>query len=306
MAKCNSTCLSISIFDRAMSFSTGYKDIQRSSVRGRHVELSGYEESDYGSRDEESSGSRSSAEMSTDEDVDEMEQATHLTSMSGASTSRWEATRRVGFARSKDVTPTGIDIDAGRFPCCLVWTALPGITACFPVIGHMGIADSRGVVYDFAGPYHIGVDALAFGRCLRYVALDPSRIPSAAPPTTGQGKGEGGGHAVPALTPAQAWDAALDAGCDVYSERMHNICCDNCHSHVARCLNSMGRGGYPMPAWLRALPLGQGAGNWTMVHLAFLMVFHGRWTSPCAALQVMLPFFLVLALILGLRYGLAG
>jgi len=39
-----------------------------------------------------------------------------------------------------------------RYPFCIVWTPLPGITTLLPFIGHMGIADSRGVIYDFAGP----------------------------------------------------------------------------------------------------------------------------------------------------------
>ena len=37
----------------------------------------------------------------------------------------------------------------------------------------MGIADSRGVIYDFAGPYTIGVDDMAFGSPTRYLQLDP-------------------------------------------------------------------------------------------------------------------------------------
>lgn len=39
----------------------------------------------------------------------------------------------------------------------------------------MGIADSRGVIYDFAGPYTIGEDNMAFGRPTRYLQLDPGR-----------------------------------------------------------------------------------------------------------------------------------
>lgn len=43
------------------------------------------------------------------------------------------------------------------------------------VSGHMGIADSRGVIYDFAGPYTIGEDHMAFGRPTRFLQLDPER-----------------------------------------------------------------------------------------------------------------------------------
>jgi hypothetical protein len=30
------------------------------------------------------------------------------------------------------------------------------------------------------------------------------------------------------------WDAAVGEGCEIYSKRMHNLCLDNCHSHVAK------------------------------------------------------------------------
>ncbi|CAH8431901.1 unnamed protein product [Schistosoma bovis] len=50
-----------------------------------------------------------------------------------------------------------------RFPYSIVWTPIPLLTWFFPFIGHMGIANSYGVIYDFAGPYTIGEDQMAFG-----------------------------------------------------------------------------------------------------------------------------------------------
>jgi hypothetical protein len=38
-----------------------------------------------------------------------------------------------------------------RYPYCIVWTPLPPITWLVPFIGHMGIATSAGIIYDFAG-----------------------------------------------------------------------------------------------------------------------------------------------------------
>lgn len=84
--------------------------------------------------------------------------------------------------------------------------------------GHTGIADSRGVIYDFAGPYTIGVGKLTFSPPTRYIQLDP------------------------AFCSQQNWDEGIANGNEVYKQRMHNICCDNCHSHVAKCLNNMGYG----------------------------------------------------------------
>lgn len=51
-----------------------------------------------------------------------------------------------------------IDAHKDRFPFCIVWTAIPCLTWFFPFVGHMAIADSQGIIYDFAGPYTIGKD----------------------------------------------------------------------------------------------------------------------------------------------------
>mmetsp|Transcript_46429 Transcript_46429/g.34104 ORF Transcript_46429/g.34104 Transcript_46429/m.34104 type:complete len:112 (+) Transcript_46429:43-378(+) len=58
-----------------------------------------------------------------------------------------------------------------RFPYCIVWTPLPLITWLIPCIGHTGIALSQGVIHDFAGPFTIGIDNLAFGETHKYVRL---------------------------------------------------------------------------------------------------------------------------------------
>ncbi|RYG93739.1 DUF778 domain-containing protein [archaeon] len=84
--------------------------------------------------------------------------------------------------------------------------------------GHTGIADSEGCIYDFAGPYTIGVGKLAFSSPAKYVQLDPAKCTQ------------------------KDWNTGIAGGCDMYRGRMHNICCDNCHSHVAKCLNLMGYG----------------------------------------------------------------
>ncbi len=65
-----------------------------------------------------------------------------------------------------------IDVDEARFPCCIVWTPLPLITWFLPFIGHTGIGMSDGILHDFAGPYTIGIDDLAFGETHKYVQLD--------------------------------------------------------------------------------------------------------------------------------------
>lgn len=62
-----------------------------------------------------------------------------------------------------------------------------------------------------------------------------------------------------------------------YRTRMHNICCDNCHSHVAYALNSLEISAY-------------GIRNWDMIKLCFLIFFRARFISFGGFLVQFLPF----------------
>ncbi|TRY95969.1 hypothetical protein DNTS_026795, partial [Danionella cerebrum] len=111
-----------------------------------------------------------------------------------------------------------IDPSISRYPYCIVWTPIPVLSWLFPFIGHMGICTSTGVIRDFAGPYFVSEDNMAFGRPTKYWMLDASKV-------------YGGGSNV--------WDTAVHNASEEYKQRMHNLCCDNCHSHVAMALNLM-------------------------------------------------------------------
>ncbi|XP_076244060.1 transmembrane protein 222 [Calliopsis andreniformis] len=146
-----------------------------------------------------------------------------------------------------------IDPERQRFPFCIVWTPLPILTYFLPFIGHMGIATSTGVIRDFAGPYHVSEDSMAFGKPTKYWQLDHT-------------KAKGG---------AQGWDAAVTEASEIYKTRMHNLCCDNCHSHVATALNLMSY---------------DNSNSWNMVKLAFLMLLHGKYVSFPGFLKTWAPF----------------
>ena len=119
----------------------------------------------------------------------------------------------------------------------------------FPFIGHTGITDSAGIICDFQGPYFVGTEgSMAFGNPTRYIQvrsnhlqrtrtqverrqmyllfrmqLDPAKVKN-----------------IPAgMTAVEAWDAAVDEANRTYCKRMHNLFCDNCHSHVCRALQTM-------------------------------------------------------------------
>ncbi len=81
---------------------------------------------------------------------------------------------------------------------------------------------------------------------------------------------------------ADEWDAMIQEANEVYRGRMHNICCDNCHSHVAYALNKLNLYGI----------------RWDMVKLCFLVFFRARFLSLNGFLAQFGPFLLILLLII--------
>ncbi len=100
---------------------------------------------------------------------------------------------------------------------------------------------------------------MAFGPATRYLKMDI---------------GEGG-------CTSERWDEAISEADEIYRGRMHNICCDNCHSHVARALNIM--------------PYGNT--KWDMVKLCFLVFFRARFVSVGSVLYQFVPFAVIVILL---------
>ncbi|KAI6242978.1 hypothetical protein M3Y99_00208500 [Aphelenchoides fujianensis] len=138
-------------------------------------------------------------------------------------------------------TSTGMSVNERRhrFPFSVVWTPIPIISWLLPFVGHMGICTSRGVIRDFAGSYYVSEDQMGFGWPTCYLQLDPEKV-------------DGG---------AQAWDNAVAEASEEYKHHMHNLFCDNCHSHTALALNLMRYNGKT---------------NWNMFTLCFLTFFKGK------------------------------
>ncbi|CAL4122340.1 unnamed protein product, partial [Meganyctiphanes norvegica] len=104
------------------------------------------------------------------------------------------------------VTVDRMDISRHRFPVCIVWTPLPLITWFLPFIGHMGISMCSGVIRDFAGPYFVSEDNMAFGWPTKYWQLDAYRA-------------QGGPN---------SWDRSVILASEEYSGRMgSNYCCNS-------------------------------------------------------------------------------
>lgn len=104
---------------------------------------------------------------------------------------------------------------------------------------------------------------MAFGRPTKYWQLKP---------------------AVRARGGVAGWDRAVTEASDIYKGRMHNLLCDNCHSHVATALNLMEY---------------DGATNrgWNMVRLAVLMFVHGKYVGWLAWIKTWAPFVIIVVFI---------
>ena len=83
---------------------------------------------------------------------------------------------------------------------------------------------------------------------------------------------------------AVMWDRMIQEANEFYRGRVHNICMDNCHSHVAYALNKMG---YEM----------YGIKNWDMVKLCFLVFFRARFLSFSGFVAQFLPFVILVSVI---------
>lgn len=91
-----------------------------------------------------------------------------------------------------------IDLTNHRYPFCIVWTPIPLLTWLFPLIGHMGICTSKGIIRDFAGSYFVSTDKMGFGDPTKYWKLDPTL----------------------ANNGVTGWDEAVEKASNIYTKRM--------------------------------------------------------------------------------------
>ena len=112
-----------------------------------------------------------------------------------------------------------------RYPYCIVWTPIPCISWLIPSIGHAGICNSEGIIHDFAAPYYISVDNMAFGYPTKAVILELTR------------------------KEFLEYDKAVEYGKNCYKKLEYDFFTNNCHSFIATVLNKLqykGRSNYTM------------------------------------------------------------
>ncbi len=78
--------------------------------------------------------------------------------------------------------PTSSDDKSDRhetvFPSSIVWCTIPILSDVFPLVGHVGVTNSSGWIYDFIGDGTIHQSAsnnLSFNRVMRVIPLDESK-----------------------------------------------------------------------------------------------------------------------------------
>lgn len=108
-----------------------------------------------------------------------------------------------------------LNVATGRWPYCLVWTPIPFLTWFLPTIGHTGIANSEGIIYDFSDDRAVTVDNFSFGKPTKFYQFDTRWIPKS---------GE------------LSWDQAIKEVGESYKKTLHGIF-NNCHEYIAEVLN---------------------------------------------------------------------
>ena len=172
---------------------------------------------------------------------------------------KFELKEKIGRFKPK----VKLNMKKQRYPYCIVWTPLPCFTWIFPSIGHVGICDSRGIIHDFAGPYYVSIDNMAFGNPTKYILLDlDSRE-------------------------FDEYDGAIEGGTQDYSEKMYSLIFNNCHSYVARCLNKLKY---------------KGNTGYTMIHVWWMLCIKSRYLSIGKFFQTYIGFFIVLIIAIGLYF----
>lgn len=145
-----------------------------------------------------------------------------------------------------------------RYPYCIVWTPIPLISWLLPFIGHIGIGSSEGVIYDFAGPYYVSVNDMAFGSPTKYTILSLSEEEK------------------------NKYNNAIEFAMEKFRKMNYSFCCNNCHSFVAACLNKMKY---------------NGKNDYGMISTWNIITWKSKYVGCCSFLKTYAGFFFILIIV---------
>jgi hypothetical protein len=145
--------------------------------------------------------------------------------------------------------------------CSVVWTGIPLISWLVPAIGHVGVTDSSGMVYDFQGDGMIGRGKMLFGEPRQQWRLDVS---------------------------PRIMDQAIEGITEEFSRRSYSFFCSNCHFYAASVLE---KAGVKPPCC---------CGNWrtgATAKIIWSLILHGRSNSACDFFLIWIPFLVLVGII---------
>ncbi|SBT70765.1 conserved protein, unknown function [Plasmodium malariae] len=160
------------------------------------------------------------------------------------------------------MTNTEINEKDNKFPYCVVFAYLPCASTFIPVLGHVGICTSTGLIHDFSGSFTISVDNMAFSDPMKYWKLDKNKLPLAFTD--------------------KSYDDAIYKADNIFSKRKHNLLVNNCHHYVAMILNDIKY---------------KGRTNWTPFKVFLNLMIHGRYISWKYLFVLYGPFLVILMLL---------
>lgn len=226
-----------------------------------------------------------------------------------------------------------IDVSRERYPFCVVWTPIPLLSWLLPMIGHMGICDSNGIIHDFGGSFYISEDSMLFGNPVKYWDISHLVLPtkkSQGGRLTGVALGQGGASArdmIPlttAVAPASSSatsstsaDTPPPTALSTFSA-LYGIDLATAIANYDTALqgttdffratqhyNFFTNNCHSFVAYvLESAVTGKQTSSWNMVKLTFYMMVFGRYVSVGRFLKAHLPFLVLVAMVLSLSLGL--
>ena len=157
-----------------------------------------------------------------------------------------------------------INFKSHRYPYCLVWTPFPFISSIFPLFGHVGIGNSKGIINDFSSSNYVTIDNMGFSWPYKYVRLNPSE----------EEKNE--------------WDSAIGKANKLFTKKRFGIFDTNCHSYVCHILNSIRY---------------KGRSDYSKCDIMMMMIRDGVYINKCSVVKVYiwpLLFMCIVAIIVSL------
>ena len=158
--------------------------------------------------------------------------------------------------RHSDATSGDADLQG-----CVVWTQIPILSWICPAIGHVGICDSDGIVYDFQGDFTVGRNCMIFGQPLQRWKVPCDR---------------------------EVLDDAIREVRDEFRHVHYSFVCSNCHFYVASVLEH---------ANVRPIGCFRDWKTGATAKIIMGLIAHGRSRSACSFAVIWIPVVLFYGII---------